>query len=300
LLILPIAKEHFNEDEIVDDNQTSSLSQVDQIKVPTDISTSRVEYPASSIQHRVSSILIVEDNPDVTSYITSFMENEYRILTAENGKEGLKIAIDKYPDLIISDVMMPVMDGYELCQKIKSDERISHIPIILLTAKADLDSKVEGLEFGADDYVTKPFEARELLIRSKNLIEQRNKLRERFSLLTNLKPEDIAASSMDEQFLRLLLAVFEDHIEESDFTTEDLAREIGLSRMHLNRKIKSLTNLATHDFLRTIRLQRAARMLKKASGTVSEIAYRVGFNNLSHFARAFRKQYGKIPSEFAD
>jgi YesN/AraC family two-component response regulator len=227
------------------------------------------------------------------------MENEYRILTAENGKEGLKKTIDKYPDLIISDVMMPEMDGFELCNKIKTDEHISHIPVILLTAKADLDSKIEGLEFGADDYVTKPFEARELQIRSKNLIEQRRKLREKFSALIDLNPVDIAASSMDEQLLQRLLAVFEEHMEEPEFSIEQLSREIGMSRRHLNRKIQAITNLSTTDFIRTLRLQRAAGMLRNASGTVSDIAYKVGFNNLSYFSRAFRKQFGRLPSEFA-
>jgi YesN/AraC family two-component response regulator len=227
------------------------------------------------------------------------MENNYRIVTAENGREGLKKTIDKYPDLIISDVMMPEMDGFEFCKKIKTDERISHIPIILLTAKADMDSKIEGLEFGCDDYISKPFEAKELQIRSKNLIEQRKKLREKFSALIDLNPADIAASSMDEQLLQRLLAVFEEHMEEPELSIEQLAREIGMSRIHLNRKIQAITNLSTSDFIRTLRLQRAAKLLKSASGTVSEIAYRVGFNNLSYFSRAFRKQFGKLPSDFS-
>jgi YesN/AraC family two-component response regulator len=227
------------------------------------------------------------------------MENNYRIVTAENGREGLKKTIDKYPDLIISDVMMPEMDGFEFCKKIKTDERISHIPIILLTAKADMDSKIEGLEFGCDDYISKHFEAKELQIRSKNLIEQRKKLREKFSALIDLNPADIAASSMDEQLLQRLLAVFEEHMEEPELSIEQLAREIGMSRIHLNRKIQAITNLSTSDFIRTLRLQRAAKLLKSASGTVSEIAYRVGFNNLSYFSRAFRKQFGKLPSDFS-
>jgi signal transduction histidine kinase/DNA-binding response OmpR family regulator len=311
IVILPIAIEHFKEDERVDTPQTSSVAQAEQIKIPTDVSLSSIEdsrkktSPSSrpvrmksSKIPQAPSILIVEDNPDVTSYISSFMEKEYRILTAENGKEGIKKTIDKYPDLIISDVMMPEIDGFELCQMIKTDERISHIPIILLTAKADLESKIDGLEFGADDYVTKPFEARELQIRSKNLIEQRKKLREKFSVLIDLNPAEIAASSMDEQLLQRLLAVFEEHIEEPEFSIEQLAHEIGMSRRHLNRKIQAITNLSPTDFIRTLRLQRAAGMLRNASGTVSEIAYKVGFNNLSYFSKAFRKQFGRLPSEF--
>jgi signal transduction histidine kinase/ligand-binding sensor domain-containing protein/DNA-binding response OmpR family regulator len=326
---LPISKEHFKENEIVKEPETAdSVTEAGDRRPETEESSveissytsnpnTSIEHSrqktspsgrsvgmksskisqASSIEDRGSRILIVEDNPDVTSYIYSFLDQQYRIMTAENGKEGLKKVLDKYPDLIISDVMMPEMDGFEFCQKVKHDERISHIPVILLTAKADLESKIEGLEFGADDYVTKPFEARELLIRVKNLIEQRRKLREKFTALVDLNPADIAASSMDEQLLNRLLAVFEDHMEEPDFSIEQLAREIGMSRSHLNRKIQALTNVSTSEFIRTLRLQRAARMLTHASGTISEIAYKVGFNNLSYFSKAFRKHFGKLPSE---
>jgi signal transduction histidine kinase/DNA-binding response OmpR family regulator len=300
-VIMPIAKEYFNEEEIVEISEKHSplakggrgMSEYD---VETTIAEEKEEI--SKLKKSAALLLIVEDNPDVTSYITSFMENDYRIISAENGKIGLKKTLDKYPDLIISDVMMPEMDGFEFCEKVKSDERTSHIPIILLTAKADLESKIDGLEFGADDYITKPFEARELQIRSKNLIEQRRKLRDKFSQLIDLRPEDISASSMDEQLIQRLLSVFEDHIEEPEFNIEQLSREIGMNRRHLNRKIQAISNLSTSDFIRTLRLQRAARLLSSASGTVSEIAYKVGFNNLSYFSRAFRKHFGKLPSDF--
>jgi DNA-binding response OmpR family regulator len=321
---LPIEREYFKPEEIVEESLKDKkvldipFHPLDEVVDPSegeakitpleggarragDVSADiPTEEPATKLQTLKSAplLLIVEDNPDVTSYISSFMEKDYRIITAENGKQGLKKALDKFPDLIISDVMMPVMDGFELCRRIKSDERISHIPVILLTAKADMDSKIEGLEFGADDYVTKPFEARELQIRSKNLIEQRKKLREKFSALIDLGPADIAATSMDEQLLQRLLAVFEEHIEEPEFSIEQLARQIGMSRRHLNRKIQAITNLSTTDFIRSLRLKRAAGMLQNASGTISEIAYRVGFNNLSYFSRAFRKQFGRLPSEF--
>jgi len=291
---IPISKENYNENEIVDTPPTSPGRLR---RVAEDYTESAKIEQKSNTKKSIPLLLIVEDNPDVTNYISSFMEKDYRIVTAENGSIGMKKTLDKYPDLIISDVMMPMMDGFEFCEKVKSDERLSHIPVILLTAKADLESKINGLEFGADDYVTKPFEARELQIRSKNLIEQRRKLREKFSSLIDLKPEDIATSSMDEQLLQRLLSVFEDHIEEPEFNTSELAREVGLSRMHLNRKIQALTNLSTNDFIRTLRLQRAALLLRSASGNVSEVAYKVGFNNLSHFSKAFRKHFGQLPSE---
>ena len=194
---------------------------------------------------------------------------------------------------------MPEMDGFELCKKIKSDENTSHIPVILLTAKADLGSKIEGLEFGADDYISKPFDAKELQVRVKNLIDQRKKLQEKFSQAIEVKPGEIATTSMDEQFIKRLLDVFEDHVDESDFNTEDFAREVGMSRSNLHRKLQALTNQPTHEFLRTLRLKRAAQLLKKSSGSVTEIAYAVGFNNLSHFTKIFRKHFGQTPSDFA-
>ena len=246
----------------------------------------------------VPMVLIVEDNPDVTSYICSFLDQDYRIITANNEKEGWEIAVDKYPDLIISDVMMPEMDGFELCQKIKSNIQTSHIPVILLTAKADMASKLEGLEFGADDYINKPFEARELQARVKNLIEQRNTLREKFTHMIDINPVEIATTSTDEKFVKRLLDVFESHVTESDFSTEDFAREIGMSRSNLHRKLHALTKQSTHEFLRTLRLKRAAQLLKKSTGSVTEVAYAVGFNNPSYFTKMFRRQFGQTPSEF--
>lgn len=206
----------------------------------------------------------------------------------------------KYPDLIISDVMMPEMDGFELCHKLKSDENTSHIPVILLTAKADMDSKIEGLEYGADDYISKPFDDKELRVRVKNLIEQRKKLREKFTRMIEIKPGEIAATSMDEQFLKRLLDIFENHISETDYNTESFASEIGMSRSNLYRKIQALTNQSTNDFIRSLRLKRAAQLLRKSTGTASEIAYAVGFNSPSHFSKIFRQQFGQSPSNFAN
>jgi len=294
---LPIAREYFSADELIDTQPEDSIHEP----------ISNLRYPESSDQKRATkdeqqnaSILIVEDNPDVTSYICSFLENEYTIITAENGEIGLRKTLQKYPDLVISDVMMPEMDGFELCRQIKSDERTSHIPVILLTAKADLESKLEGLEFGADDYISKPFEAEELKVRARNLIEQRRKLREKFSRIIDVQPADIAASSMDEEFLKRFMQVFEHHISESELSTEKIASEVGMSRSNLNRKLKALTNQSTHEFIRSLRLKRAAQLLMKSVGTIAEIAYMVGFNNPSHFAKVFRKQFGQTPGIFLE
>jgi DNA-binding response OmpR family regulator len=301
---LPIGKEFFTKDEIIEETSEPipDAARIEE-EVPDPISNiqhpiSNIKDHGSSIEDRGSSILIVEDNPDVTTYIGGFLEHDYRIFTAKNGKEGWKKTLAKYPDLIISDVMMPEMDGFELCKKIKSDQRTSHIPVILLTAKADLDSRMEGLEFGADDYISKPFEARELQARSSNLIEQRRNLREKFSRQVELNPREITASSMDEQFLQRLMDVFENHISDSDFNTESLAREVGMSRSNLYRKIQALTNQSTHDFILSLRLKRAAQLLDKKSATVSEVAYAVGFNSPSHFSKVFRREFGQSPSDF--
>jgi len=208
-------------------------------------------------------------------------------------------AQDLIPDLIISDVMMPKMDGYQLCEKLKSDERTSHIPVILLTAKSSGESKVEGLELGADDYLIKPFEARELQMRVKNPIDQRRKLRERFAISIKIEPKDIAVTPMDAQFLQRAMDIVEANMSNEEFSVEVFGKEIGLSRSQLRRKIQALTDQSPTDFILTLRLKRAARLLQLQAGTVSEIAYEVGFNNLSYFARAFKKQLGCAPSEFA-
>jgi AraC-like DNA-binding protein len=274
---LPIAKECFKEDEIIEEEETADRIPETEEQISTQDeyysfqSKSSKRSPVS--RQRSPLLLIVEDNPDVT--------------------------IEKYPDLIISDVMMPEMDGFELCKKIKTDKRISHIPVILLTAKADLDSKIEGLEFGADDYISKPFDSKELQVRARNLIEQRNKLREKFSQVIKINPAEITATSTDEHFIKRLLDVFENHIAESDFSTEKFANEVGMSRSSLHRKLQALTNQPTHEFLRTLRLKRAAQLLKKSAGNITEIAYSVGFNNPSYFSRIFKKQFGQTPADFA-
>jgi DNA-binding response OmpR family regulator len=317
-IILPVAKEHYKEDEIIEKMETGDRRQETGKSIASEIKTEKeTEYhinkntisareieskdsirtPDSGVRSPL--LLIVEDNPDVTSYISSFMENDYLIISAENGSVGLKKALANYPDIVISDVMMPEMDGFELCKKIKTDTRISHIPVILLTAKADLDSKIEGLEFGADDYISKPFDSKELQVRVKNLIEQRNLLREKFSRAIEINPAEITATSTDEKFIRNLLDIFENHVAESDFSTEDFAKEVGMSRSSLHRKLQTLTNQSTHEFLRDLRLKRAAQLLKRSTGTVAEISYAVGFNNPSYFSRIFRQQFGQTPVEFA-
>jgi signal transduction histidine kinase/DNA-binding response OmpR family regulator len=244
-------------------------------------------------------VLIVEDNDDLRNYLIRVMASEFSLLEAINGEEGCRLAMEHVPDLIISDVMMPVMDGLQLCKSLKSSEITSHIPIIILTARADMESRLEGLEIGADYYLAKPFQAKELFTVSNNLVTQRHKLKEQFSKTVLLKSEVWEGSSADERFLQKLMSVVEGNIADADLSVEHLQKEMGISRMQLHRKLKALTDLSATEFIRSIRLKRAAEMLEKGQDNVSQVAYQVGFSSLSYFTKCFKEQYGEIPSVYS-
>lgn len=245
-----------------------------------------------------SSILIVEDSSDVRLYLLDLLKSDYTLFEAANGKEGITVAKEKIPDLIISDVMMPEMDGVEFCSKIKSDFLTSHIPVIMLTAKASGESKIQGLETGADDYLTKPFSSKELFVRIKNLLEQRKLLREKFSKEINPVLQKITSNSLDEEFLQKAFSLVEKNIDNVNFDTETFAKEMFLSRMQLHRKFEAITGQTPGDFIRTFRLKRAAQLLKENRLSVTQIAYAVGYNSPSQFTRAFSKQFNCTPTEY--
>ncbi|MFQ5797448.1 MAG: ATP-binding protein, partial [Bacteroidota bacterium] len=304
---LPLGKEQLKkaeiaaetpEAEVVKDSVDYDLIPIEEYETP-DAESYHTKEEETPSDDRAPIVLVVEDSHDMRGFIREILGKAYRVREAGDGVEGFERAVEIIPDLIISDVMMPRMDGFELCHKLKTDERTSHIPVILLTARASGESKVKGLETGADDYLTKPFDARELQIRVKNLIEERRKLRERFSREVTLQPRDIAVSSMDEQFLKRVMDVIEQRMSDPDFSTDTFTKKVGMSRMQLHRKLRALTDHSTGEFIRTMRLKRAAQLLKQHSGTVSEIAYEVGFNNLSYFARCFRDLFGQLPSDYA-
>ena len=242
-------------------------------------------------------LLIVEDNSDLRQYIAEQMASQYQIITAKDGKEGLQMAVDKLPDLILSDVMMPRLSGTELCQTLKSEIKTSHIPVILLTAKAGQDAKLLGLEAGADDYLTKPFDGRELRVRSKNLIEQRQKLREKFGGELQLRPKAVKLSSMEEVFLQKVMEVIEENMGNEFFSVQDLANAVGFSRSQLSRKLKALTDKSSNQLIREFRLTRAKELLEQRAATVSEVAYQVGYANLSYFSKSYKETFGILPTE---
>jgi YesN/AraC family two-component response regulator len=231
--------------------------------------------------------------------MVGIFKKEYNIYTAGNGKKGLGTAIDKMPDLIVSDVMMPEMDGFELCNRVKTDERTSHIPVILLTAKSGEENKITGLEQGADDYIVKPFSAKELQARVKNSIIQRQKLREKFGKeLDTIEPESIAVSPMDRTFLKKAMAIVEQNMHDPEFGPGLLVRGLGMSRSLVHNKLKSLTGQSASRFIESMRLRVAARLLKENNRSISEIAYEVGFNDNTYFTRQFKKAFKKTPTEY--
>ena len=250
--------------------------------------------------HDLPSILLVEDSQDVRLYLYDLLKSDYTIYQAINGKEGISIAQEKMPDLIISDIMMPEMDGMEFCRRIKTDWLTSHIPVILLTAKASGESKIEGLETGADDYLTKPFSSRELFVRIKNLLEQRKRLREKFSKAEDLKPAETTPNPLDEEFLQKAFALIEKNLDDVNFDNDTFAKEMFLSRMQLHRKLQAITGQTPGDFIRTFRLKRAAQLLKENRLPVTQIAFEVGYSSPSQFTRAFTKQFNCTPSEYSN
>lgn len=243
-------------------------------------------------------ILIAEDNADLRAYICEELSGHYHMIEAEDGEAGFQQAAQYIPDLVISDVMMPKMDGYQLCEKLKTDERTSHIPVVLLTARSDRDSKMEGLTLGADDYVTKPFEPEELRVRVKNLIDQRRKLRERFSRTMTASIAEFAVMPADERFLKRVFDFVESRLDDPDLSVDWLSGQMALSRSQLHRKIHALTNQTVVEFIRTIRMKHAVEMLDRKAATISEIAYQTGFSNPDYFRRCFKKQFDMTPSQY--
>jgi CheY-like chemotaxis protein len=251
-----------------------------------------------SIDEEKSLILIVEDNAEVRNYIKENLEKHYRIDEAVNGEEGINKAINIIPDLIITDVMMPKVDGFELCNKLKNDQRTSHIPIVILTAKADEENKLDGLQIGADEFLAKPFSPRELDIRVGNLIRIRQLLREKFKEISVLSPEDVKANPIDRQFLEKVFTLIKDHLEDQQFSVQKLADGMAMSVSQLNRKLNALINQSAGKLIRATKLDYAAKLLDKNAGNITEIAYRVGFSDVSSFTNSFKEKFGISPSEY--
>lgn len=299
IVTIPLGTEHLKPEEY---NLLQSLSNTEK---PTDLAPDEDDEPginndlmSNNLNQDKPQVLVVEDHKEIRDFIADSLNDSFLICTASNGSEGLKIALEQIPDLIITDVVMKEIDGIELCKQIKTDEKTSHIPVIILTGKTSIEDKIKGIETGADAYLTKPFNVKELHLRVQKLIEQRQKLRERFARDLKLEPKDIAVTSVDEKFLNRAMEIIEKNIGNAEFEVRQFQEEMFMSRMQLFRKIKALTNQTPGEFIRTIRLKRAASLIKQNFGNIAQITFEVGFNNPSYFAKCFKDLYGKLPSEF--
>lgn len=245
-------------------------------------------------------LLIVDDNQDVRMVLRDIFSNKYQILEAEDGEQALKIAKKEIPDCIISDVMMPKMDGFEFTKQIKNNELTSFIPVILLTARTTDESHLEGLKSTADAYLTKPFNNEIVKETVNQLIAERKKLHQRYSQELVLRPVDIVINSVDEKFIEKLQVILDRELSNAEFSSEDFASAVGMSRMQLHRKLKSLLGVTSTEFLRNERLKSAAELLKKENGNISDVAYAVGFNDVSYFSKCFKEMYQCTPTEYIE
>ena len=243
-------------------------------------------------------ILVVEDNRELRQYLVNGLSALFDILETENGQKALDILKDKDVDLIITDVMMPVMDGVRLCKLVKQNLRTCHIPVYMLSAKVDIKYQLEGLQVGADDYIAKPFSMEVLRTKILNMLRTRYRIFERYSNMTEIRPEKLTSNTMDEELLRKAIAVVEKNMDNVEFSTEQFAREMNMSRSNLHLKLKAITGKSAIDFIHQIRFNRACQLLKEGKYTVSEISFMVGYNTPSYFAARFKKYIGCLPTEY--
>ena len=298
IISLPIGKKHLSPEEIDEqpyDGKVSALEAEEETLY--DESTVIPDFDIVSGNGK-QILLIVEDNADVRRYIKDNLIEDYNILEATNGEEGLNQAVEHIPDLIISDVMMPKMDGFELCNKVKTDERTSHIPVIMLTAKASERDKIGGYETGADDYIMKPFDMLGLNARIKNLIEQRKRIHEHFRKKGLIELEMSEIKSTDKRFLQKAFEIINKNMADPGFGLEKLSELLSTSRSVLYRKIIAITGESPGELIRQIRLKKASQLIEQKFGNISEISLEVGFSNPSQFTRSFRKLFGVSPSEY--
>lgn len=253
---------------------------------------------SSNLKTNTTKVLVVDDNEDIRSFIINGVEAKYEIIEAANGQEGLELAVKEKPLVIISDIMMPVMDGFEMVSKLIVDERVGHIPIIMLTAKSSKETETKALGLGVVDFVRKPFDLDVLLLKVNNVIKKQEKLRTNYNEKVSIEPKEIEVTSNDQRFLQQAMHLVEENMMNTEFSVEMLVSEMGMSRSNLYLKLKEITGLSSSEFIRSVRLKRAVQLLKKSDMSVKEIMYMTGFNTASYFSKCFKKQYGVVPSEY--
>ena len=292
---LLLGREHFSEDQIAQDFIFDAPCE-DVISLEQEIQTGKREVTKTKGEKKT--LLIVEDQEDINNYIADLFQEDYNVIQKFDGIGGYANCMQTLPDLIISDVMMPGMDGFELCEKVKKQERTAHIPVVLLTAKTADQFKIKGITTGADAYITKPFNTEELLVQVQTLLKSRKILKNTFSKKVTLEPTDIEISSYEEEFLNQAVKIVEDHMHDHDFGAEVLASSLNMSTSTLYRKLKLLSSMSTNVFIRSIRLKRAAQLLADPHKTIAEISVQIGIADLKYFRKCFRDMYGSSPSKY--
>ncbi len=296
---LPLDADHLTKDQIVEESSKilDDTFEVDNDDLK-DYSTYLTEVEKKEVKENLPTILIVDDNPEIIYFLSENFNKGFNVLTAQNGQEALEQAFQNIPDILISDVMMPGLNGLELCRQLKSDIRTSHIPVVLLSARTAHVFQVEGLETGADDYITKPFDERMLNIKVRNLIQSRRTLRKRYAKEVTLMPKDIAINQGDESFLDKVIELVESNITNENLKVEWLAKEMGMSHSVLYKKVQALTDLSVVEFVRSIKLKKAAILLSQTSDAVNIISTSVGFSDAKYFSKSFQNYFGDTPSSF--
>ncbi|MEI6948620.1 two-component regulator propeller domain-containing protein [Paraflavisolibacter sp. H34] len=297
---LPLSADAYAGDDLVDilvsDAPAPAPAVQEAEEAPTRVPEAAGEGP-NGLQEG-EKLLLVDDNREILEYLKEYFGKSYQVRAANDGKEALALLEDYQPDLVISDVMMPEMDGLQFCKRVKQNIRTSHIPVILLTAKTETPQQVKGLEMGADDYVTKPFSIAVLQARVQNILRSRRQLREYYAQSTEVAPEKITFNALDEEFLKNAIAIVEANIQEYDFSVDKFSREVGMSRSNLYLKIKAITGESATAFIKRIRFKKAVELLESRQYTMAEVAYMSGFNSPSYFSTAFKQFYGCMPTEY--
>ena len=297
-VLIPVSKDTYKQEEILIEPETDLTMEYINSMLETYDYNLDDPYDKPLVGEDRFRILVVEDNLDMQKFLYNELSESFNVILAQNGEEGLMISKENLPDLIVSDIMMPEMDGLELCKLIKGNEITSHIPVILLTAKSGTESEISGLEMGADDYITKPFNLAVLKLKVKNILENRKKMADKFMSEANYIPENIKINQIDQGFLEKFVKFVEDNIDDPEMSGDLLACELAMSKGNLYKKLKTLTGLTVNIFVRTIRLKVAARLLKQGTYNISEVAYSVGFTNPKYFSTCFSEMFSVSPKEY--
>lgn len=299
VILLPLDNSYLRPDEISDNHYGKNLATIVQPSL-IENAVQRLPENLNGSSSKKRKLLVVEDDNDIRNYLIEILGNEYHIIHAENGFKGLELAIKELPDCIVTDVMMPEMDGIELCKKIKTNEKTCHIPVIILTAKTTIEHRIEGLEVGADSYIPKPFNIDHLKIRINKLIELRQTIKNKYEGKLEIRKDEIKIKSGDEKLLEKFEGILKEQMDNPDLSIETISQQIGISRSQLQRKLKQLTNQNPSDYMKSMRLRYAAALLVNKDLSISEVTYACGFASLSHFSNSFREFYGMSPTRYIE